>query len=222
MFVSPYGVVNAASNDPFTAELSPGEVITLYGSGLINGNPATASAPFPNTLGGAQVLITPAGATAALNAPVYSVSATQISAVVPYNLPNGVSEVTVQVNNNGTLSNPVQTYLGTTSVGIFTVPVGGLGNGAILHADYSLVSSASPAKVGETVQVFLTGLGPVSPAVTAGAPAPSSGTLAQVTNPVAVYIDGMSATSRSPASRRDWAVSTSSTSPFPRAWVPDR
>ncbi len=194
VFLSPYGVVNAASNAPFTAQLSPGEVITLYGSGLISGNTATASAPFPNTLGGAQVLITPSGATAPLNAPVYSVTPTQISAVVPYNLPSGTSEVTVQVNNNGVLSNAVQAYAGTTSPGVFTVPVGGLGDGAILHADYTLVSAASPAKVGETVQVFLTGLGPVSPAVTAGAPAPSSGTLAQVVNPVYVYIDGMTAT----------------------------
>jgi uncharacterized protein (TIGR03437 family) len=194
VFLSPYGVVNAASSDPFTAQLSPGEVITLYGSGLTSGSPATASAPFPSTLGGTQVLITPAGATAPLNAPVYSVSAAQISAVVPYNLPNGTSVVTVQVNNSGTLSNPVQAYVGSTSPGVFTVPSGGLGNGAILHADYSLVSTASPAKAGETIQIFLTGLGAVSPGVTAGSPAPSSGTLAQVTNSLYVYIDNQPAT----------------------------
>ncbi len=191
VFLNPYQVQNGASNAPFTAQLSPGEVISLYGSGLSNGSPATASAPFPKTLGGTQVLITPSGATAPVNAPIYYVSATQINAVVPYNLPNSTSAVTVQVNNNGTLSNAVQSYVGNTSVGVFTVPTGGLGNGAILHADYSLVSTASPAKVGETVQVFLTGLGAVSPAVTAGSPAPSSNPLAQVTNPLnAVYIDG--------------------------------
>jgi uncharacterized protein (TIGR03437 family) len=74
------------------------------------------------------------------------------------------------------------------------VPPGGLGNGAILHADYTLVSTASPAKIGETVQVFLTGLGPVAPPVAAGAAAPSSGTLAQVTNIPNVYIDNQLAT----------------------------
>jgi uncharacterized protein (TIGR03437 family) len=191
VFLNPFGVVNAASSSPFTAQLSPGEVITLYGSGLTNGSPASASAPFPNTLGGTQVLITPNGATAAVNAPVYYVSATQISAVVPYNLPNGTSAVNIQVNNNGTLSNTVQAYVGTTSPGVFTVPPGGLGHGAILHANFALVSATSPAKVGETVQIFLTGLGPVTPAVTAGSPAPSSGTLAQVVNVPDVYIDGL-------------------------------
>jgi uncharacterized protein (TIGR03437 family) len=126
-----------------------------------------------------------------VNAPVYYVSATQISAVVPYNLPNGTSAVNIQVNNNGTLSNTVQAYVGTTSPGVFTVPPGGLGHGAILHANFALVSATSPAKVGETVQIFLTGLGPVTPAVTAGSPAPSSGTLAQVVNVPDVYIDGL-------------------------------
>ncbi|SPE27847.1 conserved hypothetical protein [Candidatus Sulfopaludibacter sp. SbA3] len=168
VFLNPFGVVNAGSSDPFTAQLSPGEVITLYGSGMANGSPATASAPFPNSLGGTQVLITPLNATTALNAPVYSVSATQISAVVPYNIPNGTYEVAIQVNNNGTLSNAVQAYIGSTSPGVFTIPTGGLGNGAILHADYTLVSNTSPAKAGETVLIFLTGLGAVSPAVTAG------------------------------------------------------
>jgi uncharacterized protein (TIGR03437 family) len=193
VFLNPYGVVNAASSAPFTAQLSPGEFITLYGAGLNDGSAQTASTPFPNTLGGAQVLITPSGATAPLNAPVYYSSATQINAVVPFNIPNGATMVTVQVNNGGTLSNPVQAYLGSTSAGVFTAQ-NGLGNGAILHADYSLVSTASPARPGETVLVFLTGLGAVAPAIAAGSPAPSTGTLAQVVNTPGVNIDGQPAT----------------------------
>lgn len=189
VFLSPYGVVNAATNAPFSAQISPGEVISLYGSGMAPaGTVATASAPFPNTLSGVGVTIngTPA--------PVYSVTPTQINAVVPYSLdPNTTSSATVQVTNNGTLSNQVTTYLGFTSPGIFTVPPGGLGSGAILHADYSLVSSASPAKVGETVQIYLTGLGAVSPAVNAGAAAPST-TLSKTVYQTAVYIDSFQAT----------------------------
>ena len=34
VYLSPVGVVNAASSAPFTAFLSPGEFLTLYGSGL--------------------------------------------------------------------------------------------------------------------------------------------------------------------------------------------
>jgi uncharacterized protein (TIGR03437 family) len=164
-------------------------VITLYGSGLAPaGTVASSSAPFPNSLAGVSVTV---NGTAA---PVYSVTPTQINAVVPYSLdPNATSLATIQVSNNNTLSNSVPTYLGFTSPGIFTVPVGGLGNGAILHADYTLVSTASPAKVGETVQIYLTGLGAVSPAVNAGAAAPST-TLSKTLYQTAAYIDGLQAT----------------------------
>ena len=189
VFLSPAGVVNAATNSPFTAQLSPGEVITLYGSGMAPaGTNASASAPFPNTLAGVGVTIngTPA--------PVYSVTPAQINAVVPYTLdPTSTGVVTVQVSNNGTPSNSVSEYLGFSSPGIFTVPAGGLGSGAILHANFSLVSTSSPAKVGETVQIYLTGLGAVSPGVNAGAAAPSS-PLSNTVNQIAVYIDGLPAT----------------------------
>ncbi len=180
VFLNPTGVVNAASNAPFTAQLSPGEVITLYGTGFTSvATPQSASAPFPPSLGGVQVTIN--GAVA----PIYYVSPTQLSAVVPYTAPNDGSLLTVQVNSNGTPSNTAQIYSGLTSPGVFTVPSGGVGNGAILHPDFSLVSNTSPAKVNETVAMFLTGLGAVQPAVTAGTPAPGGVTVA---SPVEVYL----------------------------------
>ena len=63
----------------------------------------------------------------------------------------------------------METYSGLTSPGIFTLPPGGIGSGAVLHADYTVVSEANPAKPGETIQIFLTGLGKVSGNVPAGA-----------------------------------------------------
>src|SRR5262249_55230329 len=56
----------------------------------------------------------------------------------------------------------------------------------------SVVSTASPAKIGETVQIFLTGLGPVNPAVAAGAAGPTN-PLSVVTNNVEVTVDGIAA-----------------------------
>jgi uncharacterized protein (TIGR03437 family) len=184
VFLNPTAVVNAASNSPFTAQISPGEVISLYGTGFTAiTQPQTAPVPFPSILGGVQVMI---NGTAA---PVYFVSPTQISAVVPYTTPSDGSLASIQVISNGSPSNTVQSYTGLTSPGVFTVPAGGLGYGAILHADYSLVSATSPAKMGETVQLFLTGLGAVRPAVTAGTAAPSAQPFATVVVPVDVFID---------------------------------
>jgi uncharacterized protein (TIGR03437 family) len=184
VFLNPTGVVNAASNSPFTAQISPGEVISLYGTGFPAASQTlTAPLPFPTNLGGVQVMINGAAA------PVYAVSPGQVNAVVPYTTPSDGSLASIQVISNGTPSNVVQTYTGLTSPGVFTVPSGGLGYGAILHANFSLVSATSPAKMGETVQLFLTGLGAVSPAVNAGAAAPSTQPFATAMWPVDIFID---------------------------------
>jgi uncharacterized protein (TIGR03437 family) len=97
------------------------------------------------------------------------------------------------VNNNGTLSNTVQVPVAATAPGVFTVDRNGIGSGAILHADYSLVTSANPVKRGETVLIYLTGLGAVNPPVadgTAGLGNPLSRSAATVD----VLIGGLPAT----------------------------
>ncbi len=189
VFLNPEGVINAASSAPFSAQYSPGEVVALYGNGITSAN-NTAAAPFPNNLSGVQVLVTGAGSSA-VNAPVYNVCSScnpqQISAVIPYTVTSTTGLVTFQVNNNGTLSNVVTGYLGNSSPGIFTIPPGGIYDGAIEHgATGQVVNTSSPAVAGETVAIYLTGLGPVNQTVTAGAPAPTS-PLATVLNPVSIY-----------------------------------
>jgi uncharacterized protein (TIGR03437 family) len=90
----------------------------------------------------------------------------------------------VQVTGSNTVTVPVAK----TSPGIFTVPSAGIGPGAILHAEYTLVNAAKPAKVGETVLIFLTGLGPVTPAVPDGAP---PNILTDTAAPINVYFGGV-------------------------------
>ena len=188
VFLNPQGVVNAASSAAFTSPVAPGEFITLYGTGMASQTAMAASLPFPTSLGGVTVTVN------GLAMPLQYVSPTQISGVVPYSTPTDDSFLNVQVNNGNTPSNVVQVYSGYASPGIFTVPSGGIGNGAILHADYSVVTSAKPAKVGEPVLIYLSGLGPVTPAVAAGTAAPTN-PLSQVPlNDIAVNIDNQPAT----------------------------
>jgi len=184
VFLHPQGIYSAASFAPAGAPVSPGEFVTLFGSGF----PAQASKatiPFPTTLGTVQVSVngTPA--------PVYAVSSTQISAVVP----NGVSGATATfvVTVGGVKSNSVDVPLAPTSPGIFSLTSNGLGDGAILHADYSVVNHDNPALPGEILQVFLTGLGATNPIVPDGAAAPAK-TLALVSAPLNVYVGGVLAT----------------------------
>jgi uncharacterized protein (TIGR03437 family) len=180
VYLSPVGVVNAASSAPFTAFVSPGEFLTLYGSGLA---PTTNSAvvPFPTNLSGVQVLINQ------IPAPIYYVSPTQISAIVPYiTAPESVAQI--QVINNGANSNIVPAFTGETSVGAFTNnPVGGIGIAAAERPDFSIVSESNPAQLSETIAVYVAGMGAVSPAVADGTAAPSS-TLSNTTSTPQVYI----------------------------------
>jgi uncharacterized protein (TIGR03437 family) len=100
----------------------------------------------------------------------------------------------VVVTVGTTKSNSVDVPLAATAPGIFSTTQNGLGDGAILHANFTAVNAASPAQRGETVLLFLTGLGAVSPAVADGAVAPSN-PLSQMVGPIAVYVGGVASTS---------------------------
>jgi uncharacterized protein (TIGR03437 family) len=188
VYINPTGVVNAASNAPFTAGIAPGELLTLYGSNLAPST-AVAGIPFPTTgLNGVQVTI------GGYPAAIYYVSATQISAIVPYEVTVG-EIVDIQVNNNGAQSNIVTNYVANTAPGVFTQNQNGTGYGEIEHLGIgnttatpgSVVTDANPAIEGETLAGYLTGLGAVSPAITDGAPGPTS--LSEATNTITFDIN---------------------------------
>ena len=162
VFLNPQGVVNSASFAPVGASISPGEFITLFGSGLSSKTDVAGGTTYGTSLSGVEVTINNT------KAPVYSISATQISVLVPFSTAGPTASIIV--NNNGSKSNTVMVSVAKTSPGIFTVPPAGIGPAAVLHADYSLVNAAKPARVGETILIFLTGLGAVTPTVGDGAP----------------------------------------------------
>ncbi len=185
VYINPQGVVNAASFAPFTAGVSPGNLITIFGSNLSAGNQFASTIPFPTTLNNVQVNIN------GLLAPIYYVTPGQISVIVPYAASGSIA--TIQVFNNGTASNTVTSLINLTTPGVFTIPSGGLGNGAVLHQDYSLVTPQNPAQIGETVSVYLTGLGAVNPGIPDGSAGPLS-PLSNTTNTITGDISGIAAT----------------------------
>jgi uncharacterized protein (TIGR03437 family) len=137
--------------------------------------------PFPNNLAGVQVMINDVAA------PIYYVSPTQISVVVPY-ITNPESVAQIQVINNGSNSNVVTQFTGETSVGAFTNnPEGGIGYVAALHPDYSIVSTSNPAQIGETIAIFVAGMGPVNNQPADGTAA-SSTNLSTTTNTPYIYL----------------------------------
>jgi len=187
VFLNPNYVVNAANFAPITNPIAPGELVSLYGSGLAPSDTLATGTPYQSKLAGVSVTMN------GLPAPLYHVSAGRIDAIVPFAAADSSPYINIQVNNGGKLSNSVMVYAGSTAPGVFTTSQSGVGDGTILHADYSTVTLSNPAHRGETVLVFLTGLGKTNPAVQDGAPGPSQPP-ANALAEVGIYIDGQPAT----------------------------
>lgn len=177
-FLHPLGIFNAASYAPPGYPVSPGGFVSLFGQGLSPGLIQAGGIPFPFVLG--QTSLTVNG----IPAPLYLASPTQINAVVPYEVTGPTATFIATVGSTAT--NSVTVPLSPTAPGVFSVNANGLGNGAITHADYTVVSQSSPAKPGEVVAVYLTGLGAVSPSVQDGTAAPG--------NPPAAVVASVTAT----------------------------
>ena len=166
LWINPIGITDAANYTPITNSYAPGELVSLYGNFGVS-TQANKVLPVPTTLGGVQVFVN------GIAAPLELVSQNQISALIPYEI-SGELFATFQVVVHGSKSNRVTVYVGNTSPGIYTLTENGIGEGAILHSDYSLVTDKSPAVAGATVFLYMTGLGTVTPQVADGAAAPNT------------------------------------------------
>jgi uncharacterized protein (TIGR03437 family) len=183
-------VVNAASYA--TGPVSPGEMVTIFGTAL---GPATAASAtmdpatgkLATNIGGVQVLFdgTPASM-------IYAASG-QVSAVVPYEMaptPNP----SVWIQYLGQTSTAYQLTLAATAPGLFTQNSSGSGTGAILNQDNSPNGPGHPAAKGSIVQVFMTGEGQTSPPSVTGAITTATLPPPQVTPapvlPVRLFING--------------------------------
>ncbi len=159
VFLNPQGVLSAASFAPAGNPIAPGEFIALFGTGLA-ASTQTAKPPYPSALNNVTVTVN------ATKAPIYFVSASQINCLVPYGITG--STATIVVQNGAASSNAVTVPVAATSPGIYSIDQSGTGSGAIEHSNGSVVNAANPASPGETVVVFLTGLGAVTPALPDG------------------------------------------------------
>ena len=84
----------------------------------------------------------------------------QINFQVPWSTK---SVARIQVTNRGAASSVVLAPVQLAQPAIFNYSAGGDVFGAILHSNFSLANTADPAKPSETVLIYCTGLGLVSP-----------------------------------------------------------
>jgi uncharacterized protein (TIGR03437 family) len=163
--------------------LSPGTIVEVYGTGLASGTVSTGAPPLPKTFNGTYVLV------GGLSAPLFFLSSGQLDVQIPIELPaNQQPLIIVSANGAPTLPDqldvvPLQPVVDAFATGQLV---------AQHSADYTLVSSSSPAKPGEALVIYLLGMGPTNPSVASGAPAPSS-PAAMVTAQPVITVNGINA-----------------------------
>ncbi|MGO9132167.1 MAG: glycoside hydrolase family 113, partial [Bryobacteraceae bacterium] len=154
-------VTNAASYA--TNGVAPGGLVALWGDNLASGL-TTAPAgvyPWPQAIAGTSVTMN------GLPAPLYFVSPGQVNAQVPFELAPG--SAMAEVTSPAGVTTWIPVTVQTAGPGIFTLNASGSGDAALLDAQtYRPITSASPAKAAEWIQIYATGLGAVNQAVTDG------------------------------------------------------
>jgi uncharacterized protein (TIGR03437 family) len=149
---------NAAALTPNL--VSPGEIISLFGTrmGPVTGVAAglDADGRLPKALAGSRVLFD------GNPAPLLYVSADQINVVAPFGLAERTT-TQVQVEFEGTKSDPLLVRVTGVNPGIFTVDGSGSGQAAALNEDGSLNSTSNPARPGSIMVLYATGAGLLKP-----------------------------------------------------------
>jgi uncharacterized protein (TIGR03437 family) len=165
------GIAGPAAAMPFAA-LAPGAVISIYGSRLAESTAQAQAIPLPPQLVDTQVYVA-GGGSGLLNLPLYYVSQSQVNALIPYEVSvNTTLQLLVQRGN--TYSVPVQINMAGAEPAVFSTS--GAPNSAGLIQVYParggqpyFASATAPAHSGDTIVLYCTGLGAVSPGVGDGA-----------------------------------------------------
>ena len=152
--IVPGCVVNSASY--VGGGVAPGEIVTLFGSGIgpaeqVQAKPGTEGR-LPTLLASTRILFN------GVPVPLLYVSDTQSSAIVPYGVSN-LSAVDVQVEYQDGRSDAVTMRVLPSRPGIFTRNASGRGQAAILNEDGSINSPVNPARKGSIITIFATGGG---------------------------------------------------------------
>jgi len=167
------GIVDAASFA--VGPVSPGQLVTIFGTniGPVQPVPMSISNGYVTTsLGGVSLTID------GQNAPLIYVSATQVSAQVPYEATTGANKQ-VSLTNGANPAASTTVTIAATAPGIFTADGSGSGQAAAVNfsaatSQYSLNSSSNPANIGDTVLLYLTGEGNYNATPLSGVPGASN------------------------------------------------
>ena len=185
-------VLDAASETAIP--VSPGKIVTIYGAGL--GPDQLVLFQVSNGSIGPQL----AGTGVSFNGtpgPVIYASATQVAAIVPYEISGSTAQITI--TRQGQSTPPFTVPVAASAPTLFTLNESGAGQAAAINAgqaaainaDGTANTAANPVKIGGYISLYATGEGQTSPAGIDGKIA--SIPLPHPVLPVSVTIDGQPA-----------------------------
>jgi uncharacterized protein (TIGR03437 family) len=165
-------VVNAGNGG---TDIAPGGLISVYGTQLSPTNMASSEIPLPTALANSCLSVN------GLPVPILFVSPDQVNAQIPF---QAIGDVTLVLRTPGGQSNNFNLVIEPNAPSVF---LGGAGPETniptvVRNDDNELVTPSHPIhrKSNTALVIYLTGLGPTSPAVGTGQPGP--------TNPLAVTL----------------------------------
>ena len=179
------GVLNAARMSaygeaglfgPPALALTPGSLVVVQGVNFLAGERlGAADFPLPTSLEGVRVLFD------GLEAPLFAVEPQRIEAQLPRALgrealeAGGTAVAEVVVEAGGKSSYPRRFWVGAYGPGVFTASGAGSGQAIALFAGTTALAAprgagegSRPARAGEVLEIYATGLGPVYPPVADG------------------------------------------------------
>jgi uncharacterized protein (TIGR03437 family) len=156
-------VQNAADG---STNVAPGGLISVYGAQLSATNIATSQIPLPTALGESCLVVNGAPI------PLLFVSTGQVNAQLPLDMGGNVS---VDIHTPAGISNNFNFVVASAAPAVFLSGTAGPETGLATifrAANGQLVTPTNPVHPGDTLVIYLTGMGPTSPEVQAGAQTP--------------------------------------------------
>ena len=158
------------------ADIAPGGLISVYGTQLSPVNMATSEIPLPTALANSCLSVN------GLPVPILFVSPNQVNAQMPF---QAIGDVTLILRTPGGQSDNFNLVIEPNAPSVFLASVGSETNipTVVRNDDNELVTPSHPIhrKSNTALVIYLTGLGPTSPAVGNRTAGPS--------NPLAVLAD---------------------------------
>jgi uncharacterized protein (TIGR03437 family) len=163
------GVTNGAS---YKAVYAPGMLMSIFGTQLSLTTGGVSALPLPVSMDNVSVTVN------GVVAPLYYISPGQLNAQIPYAAPAGQT-VAVVVSNNGQSAST-------------TIQIAAAAPGIFFDTSTGALVPAASAQRGETISLYFTGAGAVSPAVTTGE-VPAAGSTPVPVGTTLVTVGGVAA-----------------------------